>query len=571
MRRIATRTNKKPETKKASKKFTQKVKLQGDSLITLRHGLNTRRLIISAKDEKGKAYPLKYSATDANNIKVKNKDTLNLVVTITADKPLDDLGWYKSLQYTARGLMLVRNVTVGYRQTTQTYLPSFRPVSGDFYGQNNGGEQLSPGLGFAFGFDGGEQFTNKAIERDWLICNDSLTTPAVYSTTRDFTYQAVLEPLPGLKINLNGAHKRNDRQSHQFMFSDLAITRNGSFQMTTIALGSSFGGTKSSDKFRSEAFDQFINNRNAIYRRFLAQYEGTHYPLGGFMQNYRDLAGTPFTGNLGASRINRSDVLVPAFLAAYLGGDPSSIDLSPFPELWKALPNWKVSYDGLLALFPKLSQWFKTLSLSHAYTCTYNVGSYSTYTNYVENEAGLGFSLDVAGDTPIPASEFDINTVTLTESFAPLAGINATLLNGISAKAEYKQTRSVSLNMSSAQLVENVSKDITVGMGYKIANFHQRLGLPQGKDRNISHDLNLKLDVTHKNQVALLRKVEDQFTEATSGNKAWAIKFSADYQMSKALTLRLFYDKQINTPLISTSYPTANSNFGVTMNFSLTR
>ena len=72
-------------------------------------------------------------------------------------------------------------------------------------------------------------------------------------------------------------------------------------------------------------------------------------------------------------------------------------------------------------------------------------------------------------------------------------------------------------------------------------------------------------------EMALLRKVEDQFTEATSGNKAWAIKFSADYQMSKALTLRLFYDKQINTPLISTSYPTSNSNFGVTMNFSLTR
>ncbi len=568
--RVAT-NNKSNSTKKQTKKFSQKVKLQGDSLITLRHGLNTRRLIISAKDEKGKAYKLKYRAIDANTIKIKNQDSINLVITINPDKPLDDLGWYKSLQYTSRALMMVRNVSIGYKEISQTYLPSFRPNSGDFYGQNNSYDQLTPGLGFAFGFEGGESFTEKAIDNGWLICNDSLTTPAVYSMTRDFNYQAVLEPIPGLKITLNGVHKRNDKQSHQFMFEDLAITRSGSFQMTTIALGSSFGGTKSGNKFRSEAFNQFVSNRETIYRRFLSQYEGSRYPSGGFMQGYLLYANMPFVGNEGASRINSSDVLVPAFLAAYTGGDPNSISLSPFPELWKALPNWKVSYDGLLSLFPKLSKWFKTLSLSHAYTCTYNVGSYSTYTNYVENEQGLGFTLDVANDVPIPASEFDINTITLTESFAPLAGINATLLNGISAKAEYKQTRSVSLSVSSAQLVENISKDITVGLGYKIANFNTRIGLPQGKDQNVNHDLNVKFDVTYKNQMALLRKIEDVYSEATSGNKAWTFKFAADYQLSKALTLRLFYDKQINTPLISTSYPTSNTEFGVTMNFSLTR
>jgi hypothetical protein len=39
--------------------------------------------------------------------------------------------------------------------------------------------------------------------------------------------------------------------------------------------------------------------------------------------------------------------------------------------------------------------------------------------------------------------------------------------------------------------------------------------------------------------------------------------------LSKMLSLRLYYDKQINTPLVSTSYPTINTDFGVTMNFSL--
>jgi cell surface protein SprA len=69
--------------------------------------------------------------------------------------------------------------------------------------------------------------------------------------------------------------------------------------------------------------------------------------------------------------------------------------------------------------------------------------------------------------------------------------------------------------------------------------------------------------------VALLRRIEGEYSEATSGNKAWTIKFSADYQLSKMLSLRLYYDKQINTPLVSTSYPTINTDFGVTMNFSL--
>jgi cell surface protein SprA len=562
----------KKKAKPTEKKISKKITLAGDSLISIRHGLNTRRLIISAKDTNGKSYPLKYRATDANSIKIKNRDTLDLVLTIKADKPLDDEKWYKALQYTSRTLMLVRSATVGYKVTDNTYLPSFRPFAGDFFGQNNGQESgsLAPGLGFAFGFEGGESFTRKAIERDWLICNDSLTTPAVYSTTKDLSYQVVLEPLAGLKINLNGAHKRNEKQSHQFMFEDMAITRSGSFQMTTIALRSSFGN-KLSGSYNSDAFNKFLSYREQIYQRFLAQYDGSRYPKGGFMSSYAQQAGTPFEGNLGASRINSSDVLVPAFLAAYTGGNAGSISLSPFPEIWKALPNWKVTYDGLLSLFPALSKYFKTMTLSHAYTCTYNVGSYATYTNYVENEQGLGFTLDAANDVPVPASAYDISTVSLSESFAPLAGLSATTNNGITIKGEYKQTRTVTLNMSSAQLVENLSKDITVGLGYKIANFNTRIGMPNGRDANVNHDLNLRLDVTHKNTVAVLRKVEEEYSEATSGTKSLAIKLAADYQLSKMLSMRFYYDKQISTPLISTSYPTTNTDFGITLNFSLNR
>ena len=345
--------------------------------------------------------------------------------------------------------------------------------------------------------------------------------------------------------------------------------------MTTIALGSSFGAGRSKNKFRSKAFEQMIQNRDIIYRRFLDKYQQSTYPTGGFMTDIPEYAGTRYDKTIGSSRINSSDVLVPAFIAAYMnGGSASDVSLSPFPKIWKALPNWKMQYDGLLQLFPKLAEHFKTFTLSHGYNCTYNVGNYLSYTNYVENEEGLGFTFDVTNNVPVPSSEYSISTVTLTENFAPLIGVNATTLNGISAKVEYKQTRAVTLNMSAAQIVENISKDFTFGTGYKIANFNTFIGLPASnlaKEKNVSHDLNMKLDITYKNQLALLRKIEDQYSEATNGNSAVNINFSTDYQFSKSLNFKFYWQKQINKPLVSTSYPTVDTNFGMTLSLSLTR
>ncbi len=566
----------KKKTIKKSKEFKQSITVSGDSTLTLKHGLNTKRIIISAKNaETGKAYKLKVRRTDANNIKFHLPDSMKLDLSIKADQPLDDEKWYKATQTVARVLMMVRSANFSYKYKRDTYLPSYRINAGDFFGQNNSGGSLAPGLGFAFGFEGGEDFTEKAIRNNWLIVNDSLTTPAVYSETKDMNYGMKLEPLPGFTINLTGTWKRNEKQSHQFMFDDLAITKSGSFQMTTIALGSGFGGGKASNKYRSRAFQRLVANREIIYNRMLSRYVGTNYPTAGFMTDYSTQAGMRYAGMLGESRINSSDVLVPAFISAYMnGGSADKVSLNPFPDFWKALPNWNIKYDGLLQLFPKLGNYFKSISLSHAYTCTYSVGSYASYTNYAENENGLGFTLDVSNDVPVPSTEFDISTISLTESFAPLAGINATLLNGMSVKAEYKQTRSITLNMSAAQLVENISKDLTIGTGYKVVNFGKKVGLPMGsnpKEKSVSHDLNVKLDITHKNQLALLRKIEDVYSEATSGNKAWNINFTASYQFSRMLNLQLYWQKQINTPLISTSYPTINTDFGLTLSFELTR
>ena len=387
----------------------------------------------------------------------------------------EDEHWYKALMLTTRVLMSVRNLQVNIKTTNDTYLPSFLPNSGDFFGQGNTESSgLAPGLGFAFGLEGGKEYTQKALDNGWLIVNDSITTPAVYSKTDDFSYQAALEPLPGLKINVTGTRRSNERQSHQFMFDNLEITRGGSFQQTTMALG-------------HKSIDEILLER---------------------------------------------------------------INGNPFPDITGTLPNWNMKYDGLLQLFPKLSKWFKSLSLSHAYNCTYNVGNYQSFPD---------------------DSRIEISAATITESFAPLLGLNATMHNNLTAKFEYRSTTAETYNTSTTTITKNMSKDLTMGVGYKIVDLNKRMGMPNGKDRNVNHDLNMKLDITHKNQEARLHKLTQQYSEATSGNKAWTIKFSADYQFSRMLTFKLYYDKQINQPLVSTSYATSNSDFGMTLSFSLAR
>ena len=50
------------------------------------------------------------------------------------------------------------------------------------------------------------------------------------------------------------------------------------------------------------------------------------------------------------------------------------------------------------------------------------------------------------------------------------------------------------------------------------------------------------------------------------------MSFMADYTLSKLLTLSAYYDRQTNTPLLSSSsYPTTTHDFGFSLKFSLTR
>ncbi|MEG1585262.1 MAG: cell surface protein SprA [Bacteroidales bacterium] len=551
-------------TPASKKRFTQRVQLKSDTTTTVKHNLDNKNIKVTAVNSKKESYPIKYIVKDKNSIVIQTRDNQAVQLTIVQGKRPEEEIWYKVAQYSTRGLMLVRNISVNYKRTNSTFLPSFEPNVGDFLGQNNDRE-LAPGLGFAFGFDGGESYVNKAIENEWLIVNDSLTSPAIFSTTDDFQYKILLEPIRGLKIDLTGSRVHTRSKQYQFMFQNVPIQQSGSFTMTTIAIRTSLTNPKSENNYQSDAFDRFISYRSKIATRLNAQYAGTTYPAGS------SLGGASFDPNLTGNRLNSGDVMIPAFLAAYTGRNPDKMSMSVFPSIKSILPNWRITYDGLIRI-PGLDKYFRSITLSHAYRCVYSVGSFSSYLNWIESNNGLGFILDQSTNMPIPSSPFDLSMVSLTESFMPLIGLDFALKNGVTGKIEYKDTRNLSLNMSSVQVIEALSKDFTIGAGYKIANFNTVIGMKGGGQKGVNHDLTFRADLTHRKQNAIIRKVQENYSQATSGNKNFTMKFTADYTFSKYLTIRAYFDKQINTPLVSnSSYPISNANYGITLRLALTR
>ena len=361
----------------------------------------------------------------------------------------------------------------------------------------------------------------------------------------------------------------NKTRQMQFMFAGMPTSHSGSYTRTHIALASALKGSKAEDGYSSEAFSKFLSYIPVIAERVQGQYDGMSYPTTGFMEG-NALGGTPFNPQNGVVSSTSSDVLIPAFIAAYSGYDPHKVTLQHFPGLESMRPNWKVTYDGFLQM-GNMSKWFKAFTLNHAYQCTYSIGSYSSYMNWVSVAGDLGFIQDELTQMPVPSSPFNISSVAITEKFAPLIGVTFTLHNDLTFNAEYRDARTLNLNSSAGQIVETTSKQFSIGAGYKIANFNKiiKIGSQQG---NTNNDLSINLDVALSNNQSLIRKIETAYTQATQGTKTFSINFMASYQMSRRLTVSAFFDHQVNTPLVSNaSYPTSNSNYGIAFNLSLAR
>ena len=575
----------KKELPKNKRSFEKEIVLRPDTTLVISHGKKSKRLIVNAKTKDGRVFRLKYKKIDNNRIRIVNKvDTpTTLKLTVTPKAPLDENKWYKAAQCVARGLMLVRNVSFSYRNQYSMYLPGFMPEVGDVFGQRSGGT-MAPGLDFAFGFVG-DNYIDKAADRGWLLMADSVATPATTSLTEDLQLRMTLEPVKNLKIDLNASRTETKSKSIQYMYQGSPTTQSGTLTMTTISLGSAFEGMgDATNGYHSATFEKFCKSLDKFQQRVEARYANATYPDGTLF------AGQKFDPANGTVSKYSADVMVPAFLSAYTSMGGSS--LSIFPTLSRLLPNWTLRYSGLVQL-PWFRDVFKSFNINHSYKSIYAVGSYSSYSTFMEYMNGLGFVTDATTGNPTPSSMFNVSTVSINESFSPLFGVDMTFNNNLTCKVEYRKTRVLSLSMTSVQINEAISNDWVVGMSYKINNFklfggrRRRRAASSGRNRDNNNstsstsssrssgfntDLNLRLDLSYRKQASICRDIASMTSSASSGNTAFRLSFSADYTLSRLLTMSFYYDRQTNTPLLSSnSYPTTTQDFGLSLKFSLTR
>ena len=577
----------------------------------MQHNKKTKRLLVSARNKDGKIVQVKWKTLDENKIKVWLKDQastlsrkkeigdsiaiadsisnpntspeeekgMSIKLSITPKEPLDKQWWYNPAQQAARLLMMVRSVNVSYRNQHSMTVPGFMPNIGDMFGQRTG-DILSPGLDFAFGLTG-DSYINKALENDWLLCNDSVATPSTSQTTEDLQLRATVEPIRDLKIDLTATRTMNHARSVQFMYAGQPTTHSGTFTMTTLSLRSALEGMGNANNgYHSPSFDRFCAAIPEFRNRVQAQYPEN-----------------PGISGISGATVNpvdaySADVLIPAFLSTYTAGAGQSLSL--FPALTRLLPNWSVRYAGLSKI-PWLAEHFKSVNLNHSYKSIYSVGSYASYSSWLEYMGDLGY-VQAADGTYTPSSMYNISTVSINEAFSPLLGMDVTLKNNMTVKVEYKTTRVLNLSMTSVQINEQRSKDWVVGLGYKISNLnlfnsgnsHRKVKSSKKGSKNdddnkqatnatnrrggINHDLNTRLDISFRKQAAITRDIASGISSASSGNSALKISVQADYTLSRFLTLTAYYDRQTNTPLLSSSsYPTTTQDFGLSMKFSLTR
>ena len=581
---------------KPEKKFYEKeIVLRADTSFIVPHNQGSKKLRVIAIRKDGTRYALKYKVLDINRIEVLTRGTDSLKITVSARKRLEEQTWYKIAEVGARGLMSLRNFNVSYRNNNQLSLPGFMPNIGNVFGQSRLGGMFVPGLDFAFA-TAGENYVQRANERGWLLRSDSLTALSTFAQTEDFQLRAQIEPARDLRISVSFSRNHNRNKSIQYMFEGMPTLQSGSFAMTTLSLGSAFSSSGTADNgYRSALFQQFLGALNRYQARIEQQYAGTTYPAG--LGTWSGQTYNPENGSVGKYS---SEVMIPAFLDTYTSMG-SSVEI--FPLLTKLLPNWTLTYSGLSSL-PAFKRWFRAFNINHSYRSLYNVGSYSSFQNYRATIDGLGFINNVENGRPQPSSQFDISTVSINENFSPLLGVDATFHNNMTAKLEMRRTRVLTLSMASQLLTETHSNDVVFGVGYRINDFKFPTFGDNGikgkgkKSRNLSassstdysnssnysedasggssdgfaHSLNMRLDISLREQSALQRNILTTISQATSGNSAIQISFSADYAVSRFFTISAYYERQMNRPLLTSSaFPTTVQDFGLNLKFQLAR
>nr|WKN40153.1 cell surface protein SprA [Tunicatimonas sp. TK19036] len=473
------------------------------------------------------------------------------------EKPRD----LKAVKGFLRLLMALRTINVNYSLNEGTLLPGFI-ITPFLFGMDEAFE--SPGIPFLLGSqDPGIRF--KAAQQGWLTPSSVLTMPFQQSQVENIGVRADIEPFRDFRIQVDfkktvtNSYQEIYRQDSLGAFSSLNPSRSGNYNLSYLTIQTAF--SKDNDENISAIFQQFEANREIIRNRLT-----------------RDNPNKEAVYDL-----NSQDVLIPAFLAAYSDQQADKVKLSPFPKI--PLPNWRVDYAGLPRLLPALGDAFAQFTINHAYQSTYSVNNFTNSLQYTLEDAPLQLNTRVEDYDPTQLSEikevqdadgnavsvfvpqYVVQQVAITERFAPLIGVNVRTKGRLTSRVSYDRERSLSLNLSNAQVTEMTSQAITFTFGFTKDQFKLPFRV-QGRTITLENDLTFNLAMSFKDTKTVQRKIGDENT-ITNGNVNFQARPTLDYRVNERLNVQIYFARTINEPLVTNSFRRTTTEFGTQVRFNL--
>ena len=434
-------------------------------------------------------------------------------------------------------LTAVKRVQASYNENNGSVLPGYLPSVGFAGG-------MRPTLGYTFGSQADIRY--EAARQGWLTRYPNFNQPFTSLHSSKFKASAQVVPLKNLIIDFNAERDYSENKLENFKVEDQNyLPQNsslfGNFGMSTILIQTTFSNSRGSS---SSNFEKFRDNRKVIANR-LAQ-----------NSNYRNLVKDNDGYPLGFGR-NQQGVLIHSFLAAYSGSSPEKVSLNPIRS--NPLPNWNIKFTGLSEI-KAFSKIFKRFSINHAYRASYTL---TNFQNNFDFNTNIPDQLDKLGNL-IPQKLY--SNVNLVEQFNPLVRIDIEMNNSFKFLAELRKERAISLSLDNNLITESVGDEYVIGMGYRVKDLRFRTSFG-GRRIILKGDLNIKADVSYRDNITVLRNLEYDNNQVTAGQRLVAIKLTADYALTKNLIAQFFYDHNFSEFAISTAFPQTSIRSGFTIRY----
>lgn len=456
-------------------------------------------------------------------------------------------------------LTMVKRVQFNYAENNGIFLPGYLQTPG-FIGT------LRPTFGFTFG---SQRDIRQIVARNgWLTVFPEFNQQYTEVHNSNLDYAINVEPIQDLKLDFTGGRSYSENLTENFRGLDLnadgfsdeyqSLIQNtfGNFNISTNMIRTAFS---KSDETESTVFDEFRENRLIIARR-LAQRAGVDFNNPANFED-GDLAGFP----LGFGKNNQA-VLLPAFLSAYTGSDANKISLRAFRDV--PIPNWNLKYTGFMKMkwFKKV---FKRFSLTHGYNSSYTINQFRTNLDYQPLDSDLSYpaqSSEVLDQSGNYKNETLFSNINLMEQFSPLVRLDMEMKNSLKILAEIKKDRLLSMSFDNNLLTEIQGNEYILGLGYRIKDVKIRSKMA-GPTNIIKSDLNMKADVSVRNNKTIIRYLDLDNNQITAGQTIWSLRYSADYAFSKNLTGIFYFDYTFSEYAISTAFPQTNIRSGLTLRY----